>query len=259
MKHPDSFVSVIIPVYNGERFLAEAVHNVQSQNYDPLEIIIVDDGSTDRTAVIASQFYNKVRYRYQPNRGPSSARNRGIMMAAGNVIAFLDVDDLWSSDKLELQINYLASHPAVEIVQGLIQEMELDHECNENALIFKESSKPYYFVNLGSAIFRKSVFDKVGLFDESLRRNEDTDWFFRAWENNISKVVLHEVTLFYRKHNNNLTLQEQLVHFGLVRLFKKHLDRLQERGDDLAAKPSRGLQHLSEYLGWMSIALKKML
>ena len=88
------YVSAIIPVYNGEHFLARVINNILSQQYHPLEIIVIDDGSTDNTAKIA-QNYPDIVYHYQENAGPSAARNRGIELAKGNVIAFLDVDDLW--------------------------------------------------------------------------------------------------------------------------------------------------------------------
>ena len=249
MKNEDFFVSVIIPVHNGERFLAEAVRSVLEQDYEPLEIIIVDDGSTDNTADIASCFEGNIRYIYQPNRGPSAARNLGIRMAAGNVIAFLDVDDLWTVDNLKRQIAVLAADPSVKIVQGLIQQMQLDTSAsNVTKMVFEKSSEPYAFINLGSAIYRSSVFEKVGLFDETLFENEDTDWFFRAWENSISKVVLNRVTLFYRIHDHNMSLKQNLVHFGLIRLFKKHLDRYREKGIALS-KPSIGFPSISEYIG----------
>ncbi len=251
MNNEDFFVSVIIPVYNGEKFIAGAIANIREQNYAPLEIIIVDDGSTDGTADIVSQFRGSVRYIYQPNRGPAAARNKGIKAASGNVIAFLDVDDLWSRNKLKEEVSYLEANPSVEIVQGLIQEFEIDTTTDEE-LLFKDLSKPYNFINIGSAIYRKPVFDKVGLFDETFRFNEDTDWFFRAWENNISKAVLNEVSLYYQKHDGNMTKEIGLVESGFVRLFKNHLDRCRKKGD-FAATPKGGLRSLSEYIGWAKL------
>lgn len=251
MTQENYFVSVIIPVCNGEKFVARAIANVQEQNYYQLEIIVVDDGSTDDTADIVSQFSNSIRYIYQSNRGPAASRNKGIKAASGNVIAFLDVDDLWSRNKLTIQINYLRANPVVEIVQGLIQEFDIDAKRDEE-LLFRELSKPYNFINVGSAIYQKSVFGKVGLFDETLRFNEDTDWFFRAWENNISKAVLNEVTLYYQKHDGNMTKEIGLVESGFVRLFKKHLDRCRKNGD-FAAIPKGGLRSLSEYIGWAKL------
>lgn len=257
MNQEQFFVSVIIPVYNGEKFLASAIKNVLEQNYQPLEIIVVDDGSNDGTAHIAAQFNNYVCYVYQSNRGPAAARNRGIQLATGNLIAFLDVDDLWSKNKLNLQISYLNANPSIEIVQGLIQELQLFTSATDNnVLVFQESSNPYDFINLGSAIYRKSVFNKVGLFDESLRYNEDTDWFFRAWENNISKFVLDEVTLFYRKHDGNMTNEENSSNSGFVMLFKKHLDRCRQKGNS-QNQPPEGLRSLSDYIGWSGLEAKR--
>ena len=241
------FVSVIVPVYNGEKFLTEAIENIQRQNYYPLEIIVVDDGSTDRTAAIAAQFRQYIRYIHQPNRGPAAARNTGIRMAKGNVLAFLDIDDLWSNHKLQLQINYLADNPSVDIVQGLIQQMRLSTVVDQQ-LSFEHSYHPYNFVNLGSAIYRKLVFEKVGLFDETLDYGEDVDWFIRAWEKGISKIVLNQVTLFYRKHKTNMTAGKNIVELGFVKIFKRHLDRCRQRGLTLAS-PLPQMPKINEYLG----------
>ncbi len=242
MNQEEVFVSVIIPAYNGENFIAGAIKNIREQNYASLEIIIIDDGSTDGTAEVIAGFKDTVRYVYQPNRGPAAARNRGILMSSGDAIAFLDVDDLWSPNALHRHAGYLAANPSVDIVQGLIQKMQFD----------KPSSSPYRFINLGSALYRKSVFDTVGLFDETLRYNEDTDWFFRAWEHNISKAVLDEVTLFYRIHNGNMTNGVNLPHSGFITLFKKHLDRFRGRSG-FSAAPHGGLCSLSEYIGWSGL------
>jgi len=243
------FVSVIVPVYNGENFLAQAIENLQQQNYQPLEIIVVDDGSTDGTAEIATQFKDQIRYVYQPNRGPSAARNRGIKMAAGDVIAFLDVDDLWPANKLALQLSSLAANPSVDIVQGLIQEMQpLFTSTTDDAPIFEETSRPYQFVNIGSAIYRKSVFDKVGLFDETLNYAEDVDLFHRAREQNIAKMVLDEVTLFYRKHKHNMTRGKNLVELGVLKAHKKCLDRRRQQGSSSIQALSE-VPSVLEYLG----------
>lgn len=248
MNNKEFFVSAIVPVYNGEQFLAEAIQNILNQNYQPLEIIVVDDGSTDKTAEVAARFKDSIHYVYQPNSGPSAARNRGLRMAKGNAIAFLDADDLWSDNKLDFQVSYLAAHPSVDIVQGLIQQMRLSQLDNHEELIFKQAYTPYNFVNIGSAIYRKSVFDKIGFFDETLSYGEDTDWFIRAWENGVSKVVLEEVTLFYRKHQDNMTLGKNLVELSFVRIFKKYLDRCRKRGiSPTSSLP--GMPNINEYLG----------
>ncbi|MFM6154726.1 MAG: glycosyltransferase family 2 protein, partial [Sphaerospermopsis kisseleviana] len=102
-------VSVIIPVYNGDRHLAQAIESVLNQTYQPFEVIVVDDGSTDNSANVACS-YKEVHYLYQPNQGVAVARNTGISQARGEFIAFLDQDDLWTPDKLTVQVDYLLKH-----------------------------------------------------------------------------------------------------------------------------------------------------
>ena len=225
MVENDHLVSVIIPVYNGASFLAGAIENVLVQNYQPFEIIVVDDGSTDATAQVAASYPKGVHYIHQANAGPSAARNRGIKLAQGSMLAFLDVDDLWSDHKLKLQTAYLQANPTVEIVQGQIQTMQLSGVDSSDKPQFEITSAPYRYINIGSALYRKTVFEKVGLFDEALTDSEDTDWFIRAWEKGVTKAVLKEVTLFYRKHNANMSHDQSPVNYGLTKLIKKHLDR----------------------------------
>src|SRR5438552_10684660 len=103
--HGDRLVSVIMPVYNGERYLAAAIRSVLAQTYTAAEVIVVDDGSTDDSAEIVHKFGTAVRYESQLHRGsPDASRNRGVELARGEYLAFLDQDDLWTNNKLELQV-----------------------------------------------------------------------------------------------------------------------------------------------------------
>jgi glycosyltransferase involved in cell wall biosynthesis len=252
MKPNKPFVTVITPVYNGEAFLEEAIESVQQQNYQPLEIIIIDDGSTDDTARLAASLEGNIRYIEQANQGPAAARNTGIKAAQGKLITFLDVDDRWPAQKLHREMGYLAANPHIDIVQGLIQELEAIGEPP----IFKESGTPYSFVNLGSASYRASVFERVGLFDETLRFDEDTDWFIRAWECGIVKVILDEISLYYRKHAGNMTNGVGMKQAGFVRLFKKHLDRQRRQGHQPAASAGNR-PSITDYIGWANVARRK--
>ena len=121
----EKLVSVILPVYNGERYLGEAIESILTQDYRPIEVIVVNDGSTDNTETIAKQYDNDIIYVLQENSGPAAARNKGLRMASGGIIGFLDYDDLWSDNKLSLQLARLADDPSVEIVVGLSQPMKL--------------------------------------------------------------------------------------------------------------------------------------
>jgi glycosyltransferase involved in cell wall biosynthesis len=246
MSGPRPFISVIIPVHNGERFLAGAVQNVLDQAYEPLEVIVVDDGSTDGTAGVARTLPSSIRCLAQPNRGPSAARNRGLQVAAGDTVAFLDVDDRWSPCALTVLAPVLQLQPSVDIAQGLIRQMRWDGSYNQGGgLRFEAVSEPYQFINIGSALYRRSVFDKVGRFDENLRENEDTDWFLRAWECNVSKLVVNEVTLYYRLHDRNMSLAQVTPHQGLLRMIKRHLDRVKVRG----AIGQVNLENIAGYIG----------
>ncbi|MFC2106017.1 glycosyltransferase family 2 protein, partial [Candidatus Bipolaricaulota bacterium] len=114
-------VSAIIPVFNGERFLVEAIESVLAQDYDPLEIIIIDDGSTDNTPRIAAGYADRIRYVRQENGGPAAARNAGLLHSHGEAVSFLDADDLWTPGKLMSQAAGLSERASVDIVLGHLQ------------------------------------------------------------------------------------------------------------------------------------------
>ena len=229
-------VSVVIPVFNGERFLREAVQSVLDQRYSPLEIIVVDDGSTDDTASVAKSLSETVRYLYQTNQGPAAARNRGIQQAEGDLIAFADADDLWPATKLELQLPYLINDPKIDIVLGRIQQVRLSEADGQTKS--EEFAEPAFSVNLGSAVMRKSVFERVGLFDETMRYSEDVDWFMRAREGGATIVTIDAVTLLYRQHEQNMTRGKSTSELNVLKALKRSLDRRREQTGTAAALPT---------------------
>lgn len=216
-------VSVIIPVFNGEDFIRDAIENVMSQNYPALEIIIVDDGSTDRTGEIINKLPTDIRYFKQPNGGPASARNRGIKDVSADFLVFLDVDDLWPENNLCLLVDEMLKDPNAEVIRGYAQIMEYDEATGEYDFVGNPMEAfPDY---IGAAIYRKSVFHKVGLFDATLIYGEDTDWFNRAHELNIKVKRLEDTTLLVRRHGQNMTCGKDNVELGRLRVLKKFLDR----------------------------------
>lgn len=233
----DPLVSVVIPVFNGERFLREAVESVLAQKYSPVEIIIVDDGSTDGTATVAKSLPGTVRYVHQINQGPAAARNRGIEQAQGSLIAFADADDLWPAAKLELQLPYLVKDAKIDIVLGRIQQVLLSETVNGHTQS-QEFGETAFSVNLGSAVIRKSAFERVGLFDETMRYSEDVDWFMRARETGAAIVTIDTVTLFYRQHEQNMTRGKSTAELNVLKALKKSLDRRRERCGTASALPS---------------------
>ncbi len=218
------FVSVIIPVFNGERLLAEAIESILAQDYQPLEIVVVDDGSTDGTGEIANRFANRINYIRQPNRGPAGARNTGLENAQGNLIGFLDADDLWIQGKLAVQEGALRNSPAADIALGHLQRLKLTQANG-----FVPHGSPELALNLGASLIRRRVFDVVGTFDESFRFGDDWDWYMRVREMGVPILVQNDVVLFYRRHDANLTNQREEDDRAAVRVLRCSLERRRAR------------------------------
>ncbi len=213
-------VSIIIPAYNAEETISATLESVWQQTHAPLEVIIVDDGSTDRTAEIVRRQGSRLRYQWQNNGGPAAARNRGITMAATDIIAFLDADDIWPRHALGLLVQHLVERPSVDIVQGHMQDMWPGTQPGDNTLDPRRLGP-----NIGSAIFRRSVFARVGEFNPQLRRGEDFDYWIRIREHNISRFVIEDVTLLYRRKVVNPIDDKQIYYSNLTHSLKRALDR----------------------------------
>jgi glycosyltransferase involved in cell wall biosynthesis len=226
-------VSVIVPAYNSGPYLAAALRSVFEQDYQPMEVIVVDDGSTDETASIARSFKD-ITYIFQSNRGPSSARNTGIGMSQGDFIAFLDADDCWPENKLRAQVLHLIENPETEVVMGRIQCMGLLTDKEKEKIKFEKPDNTMISINLGSGIFKKSVFDKVGFFDEALRYYEDHDWFLRAREQRTTMIILKQVTLLYRKHGDSLSRKRKKTDPNMLHILKKSLERRRGKNNGYA-------------------------
>ncbi|MFH1076580.1 MAG: glycosyltransferase [Pseudomonadota bacterium] len=180
-------VSVIIPTYNRILFLKEAIASVLSQDFRDFELIVVDDGSNDEThCVINNEYSSSIKYIYQKHHGVSAARNRGILNASGELIAFLDSDDLWFPDKLYKQIVFFENNPDALICQteeiwirnGIRVNPKKYHK-KYSGNIFKKSL-PLCIVSPSAVMMRKELFDRVGLFDETLPVCEDYDLWLRV-------------------------------------------------------------------------------
>ena len=225
-------ISLVIPVHNGERFIAQAVRSAQRQTPTPAEIIIVDDGSTDGTATVTTALAG-VRYVHQAKGGPAAARNHGVRLARGELLGFLDADDRWTEDKTAVQLKLLEQEPATEIVIGHSQRVILT-EWRGDEPVYRSVGEPVFYLHLGSALFRRPAFDRVGYFDERLAMGEDVDWYLRAKELGVRIRFHREVTQYYLKHESNVTLQRDETNRFLVRAFKRSLDRRRESAQDAA-------------------------
>lgn len=217
-------VSVIIPAYNCARFLPEAVETVHRQSYKPLEIIILDDGSTDHTAAVARSFGKDVRYARQTNQGPAAARNAALTMTRGEIIAFLDADDLWPEGRLDLLLRCLTAKTQLQAVLGQVQCLALQ-PFQDGERRFMPWGRPQACLSLGAALIRTVAFRQIGPLDPSLGYSEDMDWFLRAREQGLQMLVVDQPVLYYRQHDSNLTRAKTPRDLLIVEVLKRSLDR----------------------------------
>lgn len=199
-------ISCVIPCYNAERFLAEALDSVFAQTLPVAEVIVVDDGSTDRSAEVAARQADRVRYTVQSNAGPAAARNRGVELSTGDFIAFLDADDVWHPQKLERQMARFAARPELEICVTHLSafwEEEVRHEQAQRGALGGGAALPGYVMQ--TMLARRRAFEKAGPLNPALRYGEDTDWFIRARDSGLEIELMPDVLLFRRFHANNLT------------------------------------------------------
>lgn len=215
-------VSVITAVYNGERYLGEALDSLFAQDYDPFESIVVDDGSTDRTAEIAQSY--AVRYVHQANQGAAAARNAGLAIARGELVAFLDSDDLLPVDKLSIQAGLLAERGDLGCVLGR-QEIMLEGVEAPSWLTRDSIYGDLDGIPLVSAMVRKSVLDELGGFDPSFGFAEDRDLFVRMREHGVAIEVLPEILVRRRFHGGNTNFTRRPEKHPLLRSLKGKLDR----------------------------------
>jgi glycosyltransferase involved in cell wall biosynthesis len=220
-----SRVSCIVPVYNGARYLGDALDSILAQTLPVAEIVVVDDGSTDDTPGVMDRYAGGIRAVRQVNAGPSAARNAGLAVATGELIAFLDADDLWLPDKLERQLAVLDAHPEVML-------------CFCGIVNFRDGSDPsggpsewpQSPFSPCTVLVRRPLFAEVGVFDPGLRSGEDTEWFLRVMMRKIAYKVLPDVLVRRRQHDGNLTRTHPPSPERLLRLVKMTLDRRRTEG-----------------------------
>jgi glycosyltransferase involved in cell wall biosynthesis len=230
----NALVSVVIPVFNGERFLAAAIRSVLDQTYRPLEVIVVDDGSSDRSAAVARSFAG-VRVIEQQHAGPGAARNRGVAAAAGELLAFLDADDLMPADKLQRQVDYLREHPEIGCVLGR-QEVLLEPgvQLPRWAQISPEVARrrpdvaEHGEVGLPTMVMHAWLFEEVGGFDASYLHGGDADLLMRVRER-APVATLDSVVLRRRIHRHNHSHNVGALRHSTFRVLRDHLHRLRAR------------------------------
>lgn len=226
----DSFITVVVPAHDREQYIAAAIESILEQAHEPLEVLVVDDGSTDETAAIARGF-PQTRVIRRRRGGPAAARNSGVAEARGELLAFLDSDDLWVRGKLKLQLEALRREPSPLMAFGWVQEFESVGPPDRGTHRAVPYVAPVRGVCCGTLLIPRAVFEDIGPFDESLRAGEFIDWYSRARHARLREVVVPEVVLLRRRHQSNLGLSEKGSRNELVRAIGHHLRRVRA-GDE---------------------------
>lgn len=238
-------ISVIVPVHNGARYLDEALESVRAQNFGKLQIIVVDDGSTDETARVAHSFPN-IEYSYQAQSGAASARNRGVDLSRGEIIAFLDADDVWTPDKLRAQIEVLQKRQA-DIVLGHVEQfLSPEIDSAQNRARVPHEILPAFIPS--AIMLRREDFLRVGFFETGWQIGEFIDWFARATEMGLTHHVLPQIVLRRRIHATNQGVSKRQFQNDFVRIVKASLDRRRamNKSTNSATSSTRSSANLAE-------------
>lgn len=202
-------VSIIIPVWNGEKYLGEAIESALAQEYQDKEVIVVNDGSTDQTHLVMAKFGDRVRCLHQENRGLGASRNAGIQVSTGTYLAFLDHDDLWEKTKLSQQVEtvlldgkdpLLLSHVKQFLCPTLTEE-------EKSRIRIDTAEQPGYFA--GTLLLSRDRFEEIGYFVEEKILGEFIEWYLRVTEKKIPTLMLEETMLYRRIHQENMGRQKE--------------------------------------------------
>lgn len=219
-------ISVMIGVYNAERYLAEAIESVFAQRYHPLELIVVDDGSDDGSGDVARGYGDALTYARQENAGNGSARNHSVRLASGDFFAFLDADDRFVSGKLERQFAALEADSELDMVFGHVREfVSPELTDTERASVRPPAAEPMPWPAPNLMLIRRESFARVGPFSEDVKVGVTVDWYARAKEAGLRGAVLPEVVLERRLHLTNNGLRERDSRQQYLHVLKASLDR----------------------------------
>ena len=226
-------VSVVIPAFQAEAFLGEAIESALAQTYAPLEVVVADDGSTDGTAEVAAS-YPEIRLLRLTHRGQAAARNSGVAASEGEMVAFHDADDVMLRDRLEIQMDHLLANPGVQLVVGGQELIFEDGATIPFWLGGREGSfrgaeeagtSPAGGVHTMTLLARRKAFVLLGGFDESMSHAEDVDWLLRAREAGLGVSVLDRPLIRRRVHPGGLTQDDAAERRALVDVFRARIQR----------------------------------
>lgn len=199
-------VSAIIPVFDGARYIEQAIQSILAQTYRHVEILVVDDGSSDHTAArVRSISAGRIRYVVQAHSGAGAARNTGVQHASGQLLAFLDADDLWSPDKLAIQTARLNQSPHPDLVFGHYTEFVSPELVRGD----EPDTDPLPGYSCGTMLVKRAAFERVGDFATQWRVGEFIDWYARAMEAGLQAEMMPHSVLRRRIHTGNTGIREQ--------------------------------------------------
>ncbi|MHB0870579.1 MAG: glycosyltransferase family 2 protein [Chloroflexota bacterium] len=230
MKANEDLVSVIIPVYNHGRYLAEAIESALGQSYRALEVIVVDDGSTDDSGKVAEGFGSSIRYHRHVHAGISATRNRGVELARGAYLSHLDADDLWTERKLELQVAALEADPGLDMVFGLMEQFFSPEVAESLARRLRCPEGATQAHIPGTMLIRRAPYERVGPIETDWRVGGFISWYAMAVDMGLREVMLPEVLLRRRIHGANQGIRERRARGDYVRMLKASLDRRRKAG-----------------------------
>lgn len=219
-------ISVVVPVRDGARYLREALDSILGQVPAPQEVVVVDDGSSDASAAVAAACGPPVKVVRTPPRGAGAARNAGLAVCTGEVIAFLDADDRWCPGSLACRLAALQARPGRDLVLGRV--VEFAASPLPAGLVVRTEPMPGGVA--GALLVRRSAFDRVGPLRTDLGVGEFVDWMARADEAGLVRHHVGDVVLERRVHGDNLS--RRASRGDLVRVVKDALDRRRAAGGD---------------------------
>lgn len=223
-------IAAIMAAYNAERYVAEALDSVLSQSRHADEIIVVDDGSTDRTGDALRPFEPHITLIRQPNGGPGRALNSAIAAATGDAFAFIDADDAWTPQKLELQEAAIALEPGLEAVFGGIRQFVSPDVDPEAASQFVVPEAPQAGICKTAMMIRRIAFDRIGPFDEARTAADFFDWYARASALGLRYHIVPDVVALRRQHGDNIGRRSrERQHDEIMQALKRSLD-MRRRG-----------------------------
>jgi glycosyltransferase involved in cell wall biosynthesis len=218
-------ITVLIPVHNGERYLAEAIESALSQRPQPCEVIVIDDGSSDASLEVASRFSPSVRCLSHSNGGVSRARNSGVATSDGNYLAFLDADDVWTPGALGALVARLIGDPELDLVFGRVREFVTSEpqQDRRGGLTARPGLLQGFLP--GSMLIRRSAFEAVGGFREDVRSGEFLDWIARSRDLGLREIQIDDHVVWRRIHGGNHGLRRMDARVDYARVLKSALDR----------------------------------